>query len=106
MLATDGLHPSAKGKRVKLSNGKVTVTDGPFTESKELISSYAVFQVDTMEEAVMWTTRFLQVLGRGECELRPIFEASDFPADVFSSEQAAQEEATRAEMKANSAKRM
>ena len=106
MLATDGLHPSAKGKRVKLSNGKVTVTDGPFTESKELISSYAVFQVDTMEEAVMWTTRFLQVLGRGECELRPIFEASDFPADVFSSEQAAQEEATRAEMKANAAKRM
>jgi len=106
MLATDGLQPSSKGKRVRLSDGKVTVTDGPFTESKELISSYAVFQVATMEEAVRWTTRFLQVLGRGECELRPIFEASDFPADVFSSEQAAQEEATRAEMKANSAKRM
>lgn len=106
MLATDGLQPSSKGKRVRLSDGKVTVTDGPFTESKELISSYAVFQVATMEEAVRWTTRFLQVLGRGECELRPIFEASDFPANVFSPEQAAQEEATRAEMKANAAKRM
>jgi hypothetical protein len=104
MLATDGLHPSARGKRVKLANGKVTVTDGPFTESKELISSYAVFQVDTMDEAVKWTTRFLQVLGKGVCELRPIFEASDFSPDVFSPELAAQEEKTRAQMKANSAR--
>jgi hypothetical protein len=101
MLATDGLHPSARGKRVKLANGKVTVTDGPFAESKELIASYAVFQVDTMDEAVKWTTRFLQVLGKGECELRPIFEASDFPEEVFSAEQAAQEDAVRDEMRRN-----
>jgi hypothetical protein len=86
---------------VKLATGKVTVTDGPFTESKELISSYAVFQVDSMDEAVKWTTRFLQVLGRGECELRPIFEASDFSSDVFSPEQAAAEEKVREKMKAN-----
>jgi hypothetical protein len=89
---------------VKLANGKVTVTDGPFAESKELIASYAVFQVDTMDEAVKWTTRFLQVLGKGECELRPIFEASDFSPDVFSPELAAQEEKTRERMKANAAK--
>jgi hypothetical protein len=101
ILATDGLHPSVRGKRVKLANGKVTVTDGPFTESKELISSYAVFQVDSMDEAVKWTTRFLQVFGRGECELRPIFEASDFSPELFSPEQAAAEEKVREKMKAN-----
>lgn len=105
MLATDGLHPSARGKRVRLADGKVTVIDGPFTESKELISSYAVFQVDSMDEAVMWTTRFLHVLGKGECELRPIFEASDFSPDVFSPEQAAEEEKIRERMKENAARR-
>lgn len=78
MLATDGLHPSSRGKRVKLSDGQLTVTDGPFTESRELVASYAVFQVTTMDEAVHWTTRFLQILGGGECELRPIFDAEDF----------------------------
>jgi hypothetical protein len=54
------------------------VVDGPFTESKELIASYALFQVKTMEEAIEWTTRFLNVIGEGECELRPIFDESDF----------------------------
>lgn len=78
LVATDGLHPSAKGKRVRLANGKVTVIDGPFTESKELVASYALFQVTSMDEAVMWTKRFLEALGEGECELRPIFDRSDF----------------------------
>ena len=76
MLASDGLHPSAKGKRVKLAGGKFTIIDGPFTESKELVASYALFQVKTMDEAIHWTKRFLEVLGQGECELRPIFEAA------------------------------
>jgi len=104
LLATDGLQPSSKGARVKLSSGKVTVTDGPFTESKELIASYALLQVSSMAEAIHWTTRFLQVLGEGECEIRPLFEASDFPPEVFSSEQAAHEEAVRKEMQRNAAK--
>jgi hypothetical protein len=78
LLATDGLQPSAKGKRVRLADGKVTVIDGPFTESKELVASYALFEVTSMEEAVEWTRRFLTVLGEGECELRPIFDPSDF----------------------------
>jgi hypothetical protein len=99
LVATDGLHPSSKGKRVRLADGKVTVIDGPFTESKELVASYALFQVKTMDEAVHWTTRFLQVLGRGECELRPIFEPTDFSPDVFTPEERAREEATRAKMK-------
>lgn len=78
LLATDGLKPSSQGARVRLADGKVTVIDGPFTESKELIASYALFEVKSMAEAVEWTTRFLNVLGGGECELRPVFEASDF----------------------------
>ncbi len=78
LLDTAGLQPSARGKRIRLSDGKVTVIDGPFTESKELIASYALFEVKTMEEAIEWTTRFLTVLGEGECELRPVFEESDF----------------------------
>jgi hypothetical protein len=98
LVATDGLHPSSKGKRVSLSNGKITVTDGPFTESKEVVASYALFQVASMDEAVDWTRRFLEVLGEGQCELRPIFEASDFPSDIFPAEQAAREEELRAEM--------
>ncbi len=65
---TDGLQPSSKGKRVKLADGKVTVVDGPFTESKELIASYALFNVKSMDDAVYWTTRFLEVIGHGECE--------------------------------------
>jgi hypothetical protein len=99
LVATDGLQPSSKGKRVRLSEGgKVSVIDGPFTESKELIASYALLEVPSMAEAIDWTTRFLQVLGSGECELRPIFEASDFPADLFPAEEAAREQAMREEM--------
>lgn len=76
--ATNGLQPSSTGKRVRLAAGKVTVIDGPFTESKELVASYAILNTKTIDEAVHWTTRFLQVLGGGECEIRPIYEAEDF----------------------------
>lgn len=104
LLATDGLHPSSKGARVKLSEGKITVTDGPFIETKELAASYALFEVKAMAEAIEWTTRFLNVLGEGECELRPIFEASDFSPEIFSPEEAAREEAMREGMQRNAAK--
>ena len=77
MIASDGLQPSANGTRVKLSDGKFTVTDGPFTETKELVASYALLEVPTMAEAIRWTKRFLEVLGQGECEIRPIIEAGD-----------------------------
>ena len=82
LVSSDGLKPSSKGKRIKLEGGKVTVTDGPFTESKELVASYALFEVKSMEEAIHWSTRFLQVLGTGQCELRPLVEASDFPPEM------------------------
>ena len=105
LVATDGLQPSSKGARVKLSGGKVTVTDGPFTESKELIASYAVFDVKSKAEAIEWTTRFLQVLGEGECEIRPIYEPTDFPPENFPPEEAAREAATREQMTKNTGKR-
>ena len=104
MLSTNGLHPSARGKRVRMSNGKVTVIDGPFTESKELVASYALFQVKSMDEAVYWTKRFLEVLGQGECELRPIFEPEDFSQEVFTPEERKREEATRERMRKNAAR--
>jgi hypothetical protein len=78
LLATDGLQPSSKGARVRLSGGKVTVTDGPFTESKELVASYALLEVKSKAEAIEWTKRFLNVLGEGECELRQVYEPLDF----------------------------
>lgn len=78
IVASDGLQPSSKGKRVRLADGRVTVIDGPFTESKELVASYALMEVKSIEEAVYWTTRFLKVLGGGECEIRPIYGPSDF----------------------------
>jgi hypothetical protein len=99
LLATDGLHPSSKGARVKLQNGKVTVTDGPFTESKELVASYALFEVKSKAEAIEWTTRFLKVLGKGECEIRQVYEPSDFSPDLFPPEEAAKEQVLRDEMR-------
>ncbi|MCL4767876.1 MAG: YciI family protein [Hyphomicrobiaceae bacterium] len=101
MVSSDGLQPSSKGKRLKLEGGKVTVTDGPFTESKELVASYALLQVKDMDEALMWCTRFLEVLGEGECELRPLFGPEDFSPDVFTPEEAAREAATRQQMERN-----
>jgi hypothetical protein len=104
LIDSNGLHPSQRGKKVRLADGNITVMDGPFTESKELVASYAFFQVNSMDEAVHWTTRFLQVLGKGECELRPIFEPEDFSPDVFSPQERKREEATRERMRKNAAK--
>ena len=101
LLATDGLKPSSEGKRVRRSGGTVTVIDGPFTESKELVASYALMQFQSMDDAVHWTKRFLEVLGEGECELRPIYEATDFPPDVMPPEEVAREEAWRQRMAKN-----
>ena len=78
LVSTDGLKPSSFGTRVKLSAGKFTMTDGPFAETKELVASYALFEVPSKEEAVRWTKRFLEVLGEGECEIRPLFGPEDF----------------------------
>jgi hypothetical protein len=104
LLSTDGLKASKYGKRLIAENGDIRVIDGPFTESKELIASYALFQCKDMDEAVYWTRRFLEVLGTGTCEIRPIFEFTDIPADLFPPEEAAKETALREEMARNAGK--
>jgi hypothetical protein len=75
LLATEGCMPSPTGARVRLSNGKVTVTDGPFTESKEVIGGFALLQANSKEEAIELVKQFLLAAGEGECELRQVFEA-------------------------------
>jgi len=105
LLSTDGLKASKYGKRVIAENGNVRVVDGPFTESKELIASYALYQCKDMDEAVYWTKRFLDVLGTGTCEIRPIFDFEDIPADLFPPEEAAKEAALREEMARNAEKK-
>ena len=76
LLAVEGCLPSATGARVRLSNGRVSVTDGPFTESKEVIGGLALLQANSKEEAVELAKQFLQVAGDGECELRQLFEGN------------------------------
>jgi hypothetical protein len=75
LLATEGCMPSATGARVRLSSDKVTVTDGPFTESKEVIGGLAILQANSKAEAIELVKQFLHVAGDGECELRQLFEA-------------------------------
>jgi hypothetical protein len=74
LIATEGCLPTALGARVRLSNGKVTVTDGPFTEAKEVIGGFAILNASSKAEAVEQAKRFLAVAGDGECELRQIWE--------------------------------
>lgn len=78
LLATEGCLPSAKGSRVRLSSGKYTVRDGPFTESKELIAGFALLRTDSKEDAIEQVKRFLEVAGDGETEIRQVYEPSDF----------------------------
>jgi hypothetical protein len=99
MLAGDGLHPSSKGVRVRFSQGKQTVIDGPFTETKELIAGYWLWQVKSMEEAIEWIKRCPcpDSAEEGEIEIRQVFEMSDFGAE-FTPELKEQEERLRAQL--------
>jgi hypothetical protein len=79
LVATEGCLPTALGARVRHNDGTITVTDGPFTETKEVIGGFAILNAKSKEDAIELTKRFLQVAGKfmpqGECELRQIFEA-------------------------------
>jgi len=98
MLAGDGLQPSSKGKRVKFSGDKRIVVDGPFAETKELIAGYWIWQVRSMEEALEWVKRCPNTHdGEGEIEIRRVFEAEDFGAEL-TPELRASEERMRAKL--------
>jgi len=96
MLAGEGLHPSSKGARVRFSEGKRTVIDGPFTEAKELVAGFWLWQVKSKEEAIEWLKR-APFGGGAEVEVRQVFEADDFGAE-FTPELREQEERLRAQM--------
>jgi hypothetical protein len=101
MLAGDGLHPSAKGKRVHFSGAQRTVIDGPFTETKELIAGYWLWQVKSLEEAVEWVKRCPNPMeSDSDIEIRPLFEAEDF-GEVLTPELREQEDRLRAEVEKN-----
>lgn len=94
LLAAEGLHPSSKGARMKFSGEKRTVIDGPFTETKELIAGFWLWQVKSKEEAIEWLKR-APFDGGTEVEIRQVFEASDFGPE-FTPELKEQEERMRA----------
>ena len=77
LVATEGCLPSALGARVRRSGEKTTVTDGPFTEAKELVGGFAILRTNSKEEAIQLAKQFLQVVGEGECELRQVYEAGE-----------------------------
>ena len=100
MVAGEGLHPSSKGARVKFSGEKRTVIDGPFTEVKELIAGYWIWQVNSLEEAIEWVKRCPNPMyGESEIEIRQVFEVDDFGAE-FTPELREQDERQRAQMAA------
>ncbi len=78
VLATEGCKPSSAGVRIRRDGDSVTVIDGPFTESKEVIGGFAILQADSLEEAIEMGRRFIAVAGDGECEIRPLYEEGDF----------------------------
>src|SRR5262249_55510646 len=79
LVSTEGCLPTAMGARVRIDNGKFSVIDGPFTESKEVVGGFAILNANSKEEAVQYAKEFLAHMGSGETEVRQLFEA---PQDV------------------------
>ncbi len=98
MLAGEGLQPTSKGARVRFSGNKRTLIDGPFTESKELIAGFWLWEVKSLDEAIEWVKRCPNPHpGESEIEIRQVFEAADFGAE-FTPELREQEERLRAQI--------
>jgi len=108
-LIGEGLYPSSKGKRVKFSGKNRTITDGPFTETKELIAGFWLWQVKSMEEAVEWVKRCPNPMeGESEVEIRQVFEMEDFEANLspeLRKQFREQEERLRAQLAANNSQK-
>lgn len=77
LLATEGCLPTALGARVRLADNKISVTDGPFAETKEVVGGFAILKANSKAEAIQLTRDFLQFAGEGECELRQLYEAGE-----------------------------
>lgn len=104
MLAGEGLHPSSKGVRVRFSGTNRAVTNGPFTETNELIAGYWIWKVESMEEAIEWAKRCPNPMNDdSDLEIRPIFEAEDF-GEAFTPELQEQEKRVWEEAQKNQAK--
>ena len=87
LLSLDGLQPASKGARIRYKGGKPTVTDGPFTESKEILGGYWMIQVRSRDEAIAWASR-CPASDEEMIEIRQVYEMSDFPAESISPETA------------------
>jgi hypothetical protein len=99
MLAGDGLQPSSKGARVRFSGAKRKVVDGPFSETKELVAGFWIWQVKSLEEAIEWVKRCPNPTGgESEIEIRPLFETDDFAAVDPTGELRAEEHKLRAKL--------
>jgi hypothetical protein len=81
LLAAEGLHPTSKGTRLRVSGGKRVITDGPFTEAKEVIAGFWIIQVKSREEAIEWAKR-CPLPENGLIEIRQVFENCDFPPEL------------------------
>jgi hypothetical protein len=100
MLAGEGLHPSSKGARVRFSGKNRTVIDGPFSETKELVAGFWLWQCASLQEAIDWVKRCPNpMVSDSEIEIRQIFAAEDF-GETFTPELKAQEDKLRAELEA------
>jgi hypothetical protein len=103
LLAGEGLHPSSKGARVKFSGAKRTVVDGPFPETKDLVCGFWILQVKSREDAIEWVKRCPNPMeGETELEIRQVFEADDFGAEL-TPELRASEQRMRDQLAANNA---
>lgn len=89
LLSTEGCLPSALGARVRRSDGKVSVTDGPFTEAKELVGGFAILQANSKTEAIQMAKDFLAHVGEGECEIRQLYEAPECAPNQAQAQKAA-----------------
>jgi hypothetical protein len=100
MLAGDGLHPSSKGARINFSGTKRSVVDGPFSETKELIAGYWIWEVKSMDEAIEWVKRCPNPMNEDSTiEIRPVFSAEDF-GEAYTAEQQARDERLRQQVAA------
>jgi hypothetical protein len=80
LLSTEGCLPSSLGARVRVDGGKYTISDGPFTEAKEIVGGFAILDAPSKHAAVEYAKEFLKVVGEGQCELRQLYDASSLPS--------------------------